>query len=559
MDRWSQSVRPSLVGLLVVATAVIAAGVPAGAQQTPPPGGAAPPPAPVSYLAPVDADIVDGFRPPESPFGPGHRGIEFGTAAGTSVRAAAAGEVTFAGPVAGRSWVTIGHADGLRTTYGPMATVAVRAGQGVAQGDVVGTTAGPLLFTARAGDAYVDPAVLLGEPSRVRLVPVGDGLTATEDALVFPSPARAAGGVSPDVLLRGMAWLAGGATDLAGGAIEMVTPLAAFVPSLLRVTQASSPLALAGAAFEWWARRRQCTPAAVLAPPPAGRRVAVLVGGLGSSSETAAIDGIDTEALGYAAGDRLRFSYRGGRTPGPVSAELVTVAANAYGTADTQDDLEAAGWRLADLLRIVSSAVGPGVPVDVLAHSQGGIVARLALRKLAPRSPGTLDGLGLVVTMGSPHQGADLAGAITALAHQTLPGLVLETVQALAGSGIEPDAVAVGQLAPGSPLLEQLAGDGLPGGVPVLSLAARGDAVVAAPRARLDGARNVTIGVEGVDDHSALPGSPAAAREIALARAGLGAGCESALDALGDVVVPALVGAVGGTVRLAAELTGPVG
>ncbi|MGQ0617497.1 MAG: peptidoglycan DD-metalloendopeptidase family protein [Acidimicrobiia bacterium] len=557
MDRWSQFVRPNLVGLLVVAMAVIAAGVPAGAQPAPPPV-SAPPPASVSYLAPVDAEVVDGFRPPESRFGPGHRGIEFGTAAGVPVRASAAGTVTFAGPVASRSWVTIGHADGLRTTYGPMATVAVGAGQAVAQGDVLGTTAGPLLFTARVGDAYVDPAVLLGRPSRVRLVPVGDGLAGADAALLFPAPTSASGGVSPEVLLRGFAWLAGGATDLAGGAMEMVTPLAEFLPSLLRVTQASSPLALAGAAFDWWARRRRCTPAAVLPPPPAGRRVAVLVGGLGSSSGTAAIDGIDTEALGYAAGDRLRFSYRGGRTPGPVSADLATVAANAYETADTQDDLEAAGRRLADLLRDVSGALGPGVPVDVLAHSQGGIVARLALRELARRSPGTLERLGLVVTMGSPHRGADLAGAITAVADQALPGLVLETVQAMAGSGIEPDAVAVGQLAPGSPLLEQLAVDGLPAGVPVLSLAARGDAVVAAPRARLDGARNVTIGVEGVDDHSALPGAAAAAREIALARAGLGAGCESALDALGDVVVPALVGAVGGTVRLAAELTGPI-
>ena len=45
------------------------------------------------------------------------------------------------------------------------------------------------------------------------------------------------------------------------------------------------------------------------------------------------------------------------------------------------------------------------VPVDVYAHSLGGLVTRVALEELADR--GRLDVLGQVVTIASPHAGAD--------------------------------------------------------------------------------------------------------------------------------------------------------
>src|SRR3954452_16458952 len=82
----------------------------------------------VEYAPPVDAPVSDPFRPPATPYGPGNRGIEFGTDPGVAVNAAADGTGTFAGSVAGRRWVTIRHADGVRTTYGPLADVPVAAG-----------------------------------------------------------------------------------------------------------------------------------------------------------------------------------------------------------------------------------------------------------------------------------------------------------------------------------------------------------------------------------------------------------------------------------------------
>jgi murein DD-endopeptidase MepM/ murein hydrolase activator NlpD len=104
----------------------------------PPPAALAADP-PVVHTPPVDAPVVDPFRPPAGPYGPGNRGIEYATRPGTAVRASAAGTVSFAGQVGGRLHVTVAHPGGVRTSYSFLATVAVGAGDAVAQGDVVGT------------------------------------------------------------------------------------------------------------------------------------------------------------------------------------------------------------------------------------------------------------------------------------------------------------------------------------------------------------------------------------------------------------------------------------
>ncbi len=87
----------------------------------------------VVYQPPVDAPVVDPFRVPFGQFGPGNRGLTYDAAPGSPVRASAAGEVVFAGPVAGSLHVTVLHADGLRSSYSFLESVAVRRGQ-----DVVG-------------------------------------------------------------------------------------------------------------------------------------------------------------------------------------------------------------------------------------------------------------------------------------------------------------------------------------------------------------------------------------------------------------------------------------
>jgi murein DD-endopeptidase MepM/ murein hydrolase activator NlpD len=125
------------------------------------------------YAPPVDAPVVDGFRPPASPYAAGNRGWEYETPVGTTVAAAGDGTVTFAGQVGPAFAVTIRHADDLRTSYSQLGVVLVQAGDQVRRGDPVGRATDRLHFGVRRGDVYLDPATLFAPVrGRARLVPL---------------------------------------------------------------------------------------------------------------------------------------------------------------------------------------------------------------------------------------------------------------------------------------------------------------------------------------------------------------------------------------------------
>jgi hypothetical protein len=128
--------------------------------------------------------VVRPFEAPAHDYGPGHRGVDLAGAAGAPVRAAGDGIVSFAGSVAGRPVVVVGHQGDLRTTYEPVRP-AVHPGEAVAVGDVIGELAGAgshclpaacLHWGLRRGDRYLDPLTLLGH-RRVRLLPFWGGGT----------------------------------------------------------------------------------------------------------------------------------------------------------------------------------------------------------------------------------------------------------------------------------------------------------------------------------------------------------------------------------------------
>jgi murein DD-endopeptidase MepM/ murein hydrolase activator NlpD len=138
---------------------------------------------------PVDAPVIDGYRAPACSYCPGNRGLEFGPRVGQAVNAVAAGTVTFAGAVAGTRYVVVDHADGMRATYGRLATVAVHRGNTVGPGDPIGTTTDGFYFGLRRGTAPdevpVDPTPFLGvRRYPARLVPT-DGTAAPS-----PGPGR---------------------------------------------------------------------------------------------------------------------------------------------------------------------------------------------------------------------------------------------------------------------------------------------------------------------------------------------------------------------------------
>lgn len=180
-----------MVVTVVLAVALLCSGAVPG---TPPVGApraaAAPrPAAPVAqatYRWPLDGQprVLRRFDPPPQPWLAGHRGVDLAAGPAAVVRAAGAGEVRFAGRIAGRGVVSIEHAGGLRTTYEPL-TPSVRTGQAVSAGAPIGLLStghegcpapACLHWGLRRGEAYLDPLSLLAA-GRVRLLPL-DGAAA---------------------------------------------------------------------------------------------------------------------------------------------------------------------------------------------------------------------------------------------------------------------------------------------------------------------------------------------------------------------------------------------
>lgn len=518
--------------------------------------GAAPPaagspgqadPGTVSYIPPVDAPVGDPFRPPAGPWGPGNRGLEYDTDPGTAVVASAGGTVTFAGAVAGSLHVTILHADGVRTSYSFLADVAVVRGQRVVQGDRVGVAGDRLHFGARVGDDYFDPATLFtGSITEVELLPfeVPPGSTPEAEARALALIALTEGG---GLSLPGVGSVVDWLRDAARAGVHYATEL--------------DPVARGMAVARDVVDTVLFPPPCSKTPPPdrpaaERHRVAVTVAGLGSSSASGSIDDLRVHDLGYTSGSVVRFSYAGGRTPVTgAGSEPAGLPATVYGSADTQGDVRLAARRLADLIEDVAAA-DPAATVDVHAHSFGGVVTRLALSELEGRGF-DLGRLGVVVTLGTPHAGADAATAVFAANLRLTPNLALDTAEAVLDTGLDPDATAIRQLAEHSDVVAQLAAEAVPPGVRLVSIAARGDLVVASPHTRVDGATNVTVPVSGLGAHGDLVGSDAATAEIARAIAGLPPGCEGTVDALVDVLAGHAISAAEDHVGAALALAGP--
>jgi triacylglycerol esterase/lipase EstA (alpha/beta hydrolase family) len=493
--------------------------VPADAQASQ----AAPPPP--TYSPPVAAPIADPFRPPSGPYGAGNRGLEYDTGPGDPVRASADGTVVFAGPVAGALHVTLRHDDGVRTSYSFLRTIGVVLGQRVRAGLQIGTAGERLHFGARSGDAYFDPASLfVGGEVAVELLPfeIPPGSSPASEARALAQLALDGGG---GIAIPGVGAALGWLYDRAGTTVTYAAQL----------ELAARGLGVAADLGTRLIHRGPCSDGPPPAAPARGRdRVAITVAGFGSSSSEAAIDALRAADLGYDRDRVVRFSYAGGRIPGSGSA-FDEVDATAYAPEATQGDLRSAARRLADLVQDVAAA-DPDATIDLFAHSQGGLVTRLALLELRARGA-ALDRVGVVTTLGTPHKGSDLATAVVG-ANATLTGNVgLDAAASLFGRGIDPDATAIRQMAEHSDVMRELAADGLPQGVRLVSIAARGDMAVAAPHTEVAGATNVTVAVSGWSAHADVVASDEATAEMARALAGQPPGCEGWRDVVADVVV----------------------
>lgn len=224
--------------------------------------------------------------------------------------------------------------------------------------------------------------------------------------------------------------------------------------------------------------------------------VVVLVGGFGSSLQAGGLPfEIDLGSAGILQRNALAFSYSGFI---PASGSGLPVPVD-YRPVDTWRGIEVASRLLIQFLAEVRRRF-PRRQVAIVAHSQGGVVARKALvdsgGNLTP--PPLADRL---VTIGSPHQGSRIANRIAALKDTHLGADAVAAVSSATAMGGTSQSLK--DLAYGSEVMRNL-GSRLPPGIPVTSIAASEDLVVPATQSWLRGADNVLISTQrpGMSAHS---------------------------------------------------------
>ncbi|MCZ7525209.1 MAG: hypothetical protein M5U14_01750 [Acidimicrobiia bacterium] len=442
----------------------------------------------------------------------------------------------------------------------------MRRGQPVARGEPVGRAggrgpgheAGRLHLGLRVGDRYLDPMLLFGPPDLapvVRLAPVEHdaplaapaaerrSLALALDLGAVAPPAGLLGGTPAtpwDLVGRAAGFLVDGtrrASALAGRALDVVaragrglvgrlvelglavwarTELARMVDDLVQVAQGLG---------RWLRDRLDCTQDAPAADGTGGStHLLFAVAGIDSRAgpDGRSLD-LPVEDLGYRAGEVAYFSYAAGG--GPYTAE------------DTHGDLLVAAARLGEQLRAFA-AEHPGREVDLVAHSQGGVVVRLFLEHVYDAGDPSWPPLGTVVTLSSPHEGAPAATAVRRVAATRTGRAVLDAV----GSrlGVAPaDAPSVAQLDERSPLT---AGDApLPEHVELTSVGAVDDLVVPATNVEVPGARVVVVDPEGWNDHGGVVDSPRSMQEVRLALEGRPPACQGLVDGLRQAVEPVII------------------
>jgi hypothetical protein len=432
------------------------------------------------------------------------------------VHAAAAGVVAFAGSVAGALHVVVAHAGNLRTSYSFLATIAVRRGQSLAAGAVVGTTGGRgdghdgsvLHLGLRSGDTYIDPMPLLVPvdlTSAVHLAPTAAGPRAASE----PSERRG--------LLDGLGDVVGSAAhatrvvlDAAGHVAGVAIAdgrdaLAAAGSGLRRVVLSRFPVeaaALRGVAA-WWSERGHCDAHAPEADGTGGsdHRVMIVAGIDSSMTRGGPSVGLPAGKLGYEPGEVSYFSY----APGGGD----------YTPADTEVAIHTSALRLGAQLRALERR-DPGREVDLLAHSQGGVVVEEFLAHVYQPTDPAYPPLGTVVALSSPLFGDPIATAIAEIESSLTGAAELRAATAaVEEAGVHlpsPESQATHDLASGSPLMKGIKHAPLPSEVQLTAIGGATDPIVPATASSRPGAQSTVVWPGLLGPHSAIVSDPAALR-----------------------------------------------
>jgi hypothetical protein len=502
------------------------------------------------WVRPVAGDVVRPFDAPRSRFGAGHLGVDLAALSGTAVRAAGPGVVSFAGSVAGALHVVVAHAGNLRTSYSFLATIVVRRGEHLGSGEVVGTTGGTgsghdgtvLHLGLRSGDTYIDPMLILAPVDLATVVhlapttiPPRPASASSERRGLVAGLVHGAGAVvhATGTALAATARTAGSALTAAGGGIGR------FVASRFPMQAA-----VARGVAAWWAQRGHCDSHAPAADGTGGSdHHVMIVAGLDSSiTGGGPSSALPADRLGYEARDVSYFSYA--RDGGDYTAS------------DTEGSLRIAARRLGAQLRELERR-DPGREVDLIGHSQGGVVMAEFLAHVYHPSDPSYPPLGFAVALASPFAGSTAATTFEALNRSALGRRALNAAHAAGAPS--PDAESLRQLDKKSDFSQDQDAH-LPPVVDLISIGAAQDVIAPAGDTARRGARERTVIPHSLNGHTGIVTDDSALRATRAALEGKPLPCQSLTTILtGELLSTAIatterrIGDLGGLVAAGSE------
>jgi len=241
-------------------------------------------------------------------------------------------------------------------------------------------------------------------------------------------------------------------------------------------------------------------------PPPAPNgNVVVAIAGLGSSStvgrngaidSTASMYMMDVRTLGFHEDQIFHFSYKGIEQNGGTGPYRMHAP---YSREETYKSIAFSALKLAEQIRAIHEA-NPDKKIDLIAHSQGGLVAQYYLTRLYRLDRRDQARVDHFVSIASPHHGADAAQLGPMLSDTPQGRLMLKGLDEVADlTGLPPpSSPAAHQLAEDSQFVAELNTAWDPTRVSSTTIAATFDFVVTAQHTRLRGAAHYTADLPGL-------------------------------------------------------------
>jgi hypothetical protein len=313
-------------------------------------------------------------------------------------------------------------------------------------------------------------------------------------------------GAGAVVHAAGTALVAGGR---AAGAIlaDGRDSLVAAGSGIRRFAASSFPLhaAVARGVVTWWAQRSHCDSHAPDADGTGGsdHRVMIVAGLDSSITNGGPSSALPADRLGYEAKEVSYFSYA--RDGGDYTA------------ADTEGSLVTAARRLGAQLRELQRRE-PGREVDLLGHSQGGVVIAEFLTHVYHPSDPSYPPLGTAVVMASPLGGATGATVFDGLRRSSAGRQALNAAHAAGFPN--PNAESIAELSKRSEFMRAQDATRLPAMVQLTTIGAAQDVIAPAGDTAKRGAQSYTAIPHGLNGHSSIvtDGSALRATRAALER-----------------------------------------